>query len=220
MVAPNLPSSADDPAPLEDANLAGYVNRVCQVIDAEPNPVILVGHSMGGVVVTQTAEARPERIQELVYISGFLLVDGENLITFLDENKHLSGDELVLSGMTIAKDGHTASFDQSLAQAVFYNTCSNADASWAASQLRPQPIAVYEDSVQISDARYGSIPRVYVETLRDRAIDPAYQKKMYKRTPCRRIVTYDTDHSPFLSAPAKLAMTLTRLAQEPLAKHL
>jgi pimeloyl-ACP methyl ester carboxylesterase len=213
-VAPNLPSSADDPAPLEDANLAGYVDRICQAIDVEPDPVILVGHSMGGVVVTQAAEARPERIRQLVYICGFLLVDGENLITFLDENKHLAGDELVLSGMTVAEDGRTASFDPAVAQTVFYNTCSDADASWAASQLRPQPLAVYNDSVRISDARFGSVSRVYVETLWDHAIDPAYQKKMYNRTPCREIITYDTDHSPFLSAPAKLAATLTRLAQD------
>ena len=211
-VAPNLPASADDPAPLEEANLAGYADRICQVIDVEPEPVILVGHSMGGIVVTQAAEARPERVRLLVYICGFLLIDGENLVTFLDESKHLAGDELVLSSMTVAEDGRSARFDPAAAQAVFYNCCSDADAAWAAGQLRPQPLAVYDDPVRITEARFGSVPRVYVETLQDRAIDPAYQMKMYERTPCREVITYDTDHSPFLSTPEDLAATLIGFA--------
>ncbi len=213
-VAPNLPASADDPAPLADANLAGYAARICEAIDAADEPVILVGHSMGGIVVTQAAEQRPERVRLLVYICGFLLVDGENLVTFLDQSKHLAGDELVLSSMTVAADGRTASFDPAAAQEVFYTCCSDADAAWAAAQLRPQPLAVYDDPVRISAARFGRVPRVYIETLRDRAIDPAYQKKMYARTPCREVITYDTDHSPFLSMPKELAATLIELAQE------
>ena len=36
--------------------------------------------------------------------------------------------------------------------------------------------------------------------------------KMYERTPCREVITYDTDHSPFLSTPDALAATLIGFA--------
>lgn len=211
-LAPNLPASADDPAPLEEANLAGYANRICGVLDRQTEPVILVGHSMGGIVITQAAEMRPERIRTLVYVCGFLLVDGESLVTFLDQSKHLAGEELVLGNMRIAEDGKTATFDQRAAKDVFYNRCADADAAWAAGQLRRQPLAVYQDKQRITTERFGRVPRIYIETLRDRAIDPAYQKKMHQRTPCREVIALDTDHSPFLSMPDRLASILTGLA--------
>ncbi len=210
-VAPNLPASAGDPAPLGEANLAGYTNRIAEVIDRESEPVILVGHSMGGIVITQTAELRPERIRLLVYVCGFLLTDGDTLVGFLDASKDLAGDELVLNNMRIAEDGQTASFDPNMAQTVFYNCCRDEDAAWAAGQLRPQPLAVYKDPLRITDGRFGRTPRVYIETLRDRAIDPAYQKKMYTRTPCREVIALDTDHTPFLAMPEAFAKLLIGL---------
>jgi pimeloyl-ACP methyl ester carboxylesterase len=210
-VAPNLPASADDPAPLGEANLAGYARRIAEVIDRQSEPVILVGHSMGGIVITQTAELRPERIRLLVYVCGFLPVNGEDLLTFLDESKGLAGEELVLKNMRIAEDGKTATFDPTAAKDVFYNCCRDEDAAWAAGLLRPQPLAVYQDKVHITDGRFGRVPRVYCETLRDRAIDPAYQKKMHSRTPCRQVIALDADHTPFLAMPEAFAMTLMGL---------
>src|SRR5437868_5719798 len=50
--------------------LASYADRVCQVLAAQPEPAILVGHSMGGMVISQAAEQCPERFGQLprVYI--------------------------------------------------------------------------------------------------------------------------------------------------------
>ncbi len=59
--APNLPASGGDPAPIENADLASYATRVAGVIDGIAGPVILVGHSMGGIVTSQVSELRPDR---------------------------------------------------------------------------------------------------------------------------------------------------------------
>ena len=205
VLCPTLPGSADDPLPADQATLDRYVERICTLIDAEPEPVILVGHSMGGIVVTQTAERRPERISQLAYICGFILVDGESLVRFLDESRDLAGEELVLNNMVVAPDGLTARFPAERAPAVFYNCCDPDDARWAASRLAPQPLAVYETPLRLTVENFGRVPRIYIETLQDRAIDIAHQREMTGRTYCRRIFTLDTDHSPFLSMPRETA---------------
>src|SRR4051812_41407012 len=51
----DLPAHGADPTPVADATLAGYVDRVGEEIDAVGRPVILVGHSMAGIVISQLA---------------------------------------------------------------------------------------------------------------------------------------------------------------------
>jgi pimeloyl-ACP methyl ester carboxylesterase len=80
IVAPDLPGHGQDKKPIPEITLKAYTDRVCQVLDELSDPVILVGHSMGGVVITQAAEYRPGKIKKLVYVSGFLLQNGEFLL--------------------------------------------------------------------------------------------------------------------------------------------
>ena len=56
VVAFDLPAHGEDTTPVEQVTLASYTDRVVAVLDAQSEPVILVGHSHGGVVITQVAE--------------------------------------------------------------------------------------------------------------------------------------------------------------------
>jgi pimeloyl-ACP methyl ester carboxylesterase len=55
------------------------------------------------------------------------------------------------------------------------------------------------------------IPRYYIKCERDRAIPIALQREMQKESPCRQKFSIDADHSPFFSAPDKLADILSRI---------
>jgi len=57
------------------------------------------------------------------------------------------------------------------------------------------------------------VRRTYIECLRDRAIGPATQKRMYTELPCEKVVSMGTSHSPFLSEPEELAGHLDSLAR-------
>ena len=205
VLAPNLPASGGDPAPIENADLASYATRVAGVIDGIAGPVILVGHSMGGIVTSQVSEQRPNRLLAAIYINGLLLRNDESLGSFLDANKALNVDDLVLKNMKVSADGQTATFPPEKAAEVFYNTCTAADADWAKSQLTPQRTKVYGDKLQLTPERYGKVKRFYVKGAKDHAVSPLYQDAMLKNTPCDQVFTLDGDHSPFLSAPDKLA---------------
>src|SRR5512135_2022364 len=65
-IAVDLPGFGRDRTPLCEVSLQSYVDRVCAAIDEQRGRVILVAHSRGGIVISQTAEQRPERVESLV----------------------------------------------------------------------------------------------------------------------------------------------------------
>ena len=67
----DLPGLGNDPAPVSGITLDSYVNAVKDVILSVNEPVVLVGHSMGGLIITQTAELVPDRVQALGYLAAF-----------------------------------------------------------------------------------------------------------------------------------------------------
>src|SRR6185295_5208657 len=77
VIAPDLPSLGTDKTPVNRVSLALWRDHVSAIIDATPEPVILVGHSRGGIVISEVAEHRPDRIRTLVYLTAFLVRAGE-----------------------------------------------------------------------------------------------------------------------------------------------
>jgi pimeloyl-ACP methyl ester carboxylesterase len=57
-------------------------NDICQIASAQSEPVILVGHSMGGVPITQAAEECSNQIGALVYMCAYLPRNGDSLTTW------------------------------------------------------------------------------------------------------------------------------------------
>jgi len=74
-------------------------------------------------------------------------------------------------------------------------------------------LAPFATPLALSEENFGQIPRAYVETLQDRAVSPPFQKEMYKKLPCQKVVSMTTSHSPFFSAPEELAGHLEFLAR-------
>jgi pimeloyl-ACP methyl ester carboxylesterase len=96
--APDLPGHGNDKTPIPEISLQAYADRVCEVLDAQSEPVILVGHSMGGGVISQAAEYRPEKVKTLVYLAAFLLRNGESLLqVFMGDTDSLLLPNLVRS---------------------------------------------------------------------------------------------------------------------------
>lgn len=213
VLAPNLPASGGDPAPPENADLDSYATRIAGVIDALAGPVVLVGHSMGGIVAAQVSERRAHRLAATIYINGLLLRSGESLVSFLGAHGSLGVEDLVLKNMQVSPDGTTATFPPAAAPGIFYNTCDPADAAAAVARLRPQRMKVYGDPLELTEARYGSVRRFYVEGLNDNAVSLAYQRAMTEHTPCERVFTLEGDHSPFLYAAGRLAGMLDEVAR-------
>ncbi len=207
-IAVDLPGLGRDRTPLRDVSLQSYVDRVGAAIDQQPGRAILVGHSRGGIVISQTAEQRPARIEKLVYLAAFLLPNGQALLPgALEDTRSLLLQNLVVD----EKQGYMTVKEAAYREAM-YGDCSDEDVALAASLLTPEPIAPCVTPLDLSERNFGQVPRVYIETLGDDALTLAAQRKMVAAMPCERVISMDTAHSPFFSAPQELADHLASLS--------
>jgi pimeloyl-ACP methyl ester carboxylesterase len=196
----DLAGHGRDRTPAKEISLITYVRQLEAVLDSEPEPAILVGHSHGGVVITQAAEYFAERIRSLVYVSGYLPANGQSLLDWA----YRDAGSRVVRNVTPSGDGLTLKVTAEVAREAFYEDCSPEDAAWATALLVPEPISSFQTRLAISEERFGSLPRLYVKCLRDRVVTVALQERMLAQTPCE-VLTMDTGHSPFISAPVELA---------------
>ena len=76
VVAPDLPALGRDRTPVNRVSLATWRDFVCEIVDALPEPVVLVGHSRGGIVISEVAEHRPTRFARSSISRLFCARDG------------------------------------------------------------------------------------------------------------------------------------------------
>lgn len=206
-VAIDLPGSGADETPADQVTLADCAQRVAEILRAG-EPAVLVGHSMGGVVVTQAVTLARDSIDRIVYVCAFLPRDGESLQS-LAGTPEGAGDQ-IQAHMVVRPP--VAILPPDGARIACYGTCSPQRADWAIERIGPQPLAPMATPVALSGE--DTLDRHYILTTEDRAILPALQRKMSHDTPCREIAEIASDHSPFLSATDELVALLHRFAQD------
>jgi pimeloyl-ACP methyl ester carboxylesterase len=203
----DLPSGGVDLTPAAGVTREQQTARVVALLDELREPVVLVGHSAGGMVISTVAEARPDKIERLVYLSAFLLPNGASPVAEAarDEGSTLSAH------LQFSPDG-TIVVDPSARRDVFYGDCDDRDVALAQSLLRPIGLRTTTDLLVLG-AGFERVRRFYVSCLRDQAISPAFQQRMYTALPCERVLTIPSDHSPFLSHPGALLRALMTIAR-------
>jgi pimeloyl-ACP methyl ester carboxylesterase len=206
--APDLAGLGADRTPLVGITLATWRDQIVALIDAAREPVVLVGHSRGGIVISEVAEARPDKIARLVYLAAFLLGDGETV----SRTMRADGTSLILPNLIVFEDGISSIVRSEALAETFYGDCTPEEVAHAKALLRPEPVLPNRTPLRLSAERFGRVKRAYIATAADRAVPPALQSKMYTALPCDKLITMDTAHSPFLSAPATLALHLAMLA--------
>jgi len=160
---------------------------------------------MGGFAISRAAASSPELFSALVYLSAFVPAPGEWLIRLARRDP-----DSLLRRATALRPTHLH-LRPAFAKDAFYAHCSDADVGWATSRLRPDPLLPL---VQRFPAHPElKIPRAFIECAFDKAISLPRQRAMYQRFPFDRVISMDTDHSPFLSAPEPLAEHLASLSE-------
>ncbi len=210
VIAPDLPAHGADLTPISARPYEMYVPKVCEVLDRLADPAILVGHSSGGMIVSEAARRRRERVRSLVYLSAFLLPPGKTP----RDAMQIDNESILPASLEIDMEKGVSIVKAACARRVFYEDCTDEDAAWAIRQLQPEPLVPPGPSAP--EAAGGEpvprIPRFYIECLRDKALGPRTQRWMYTESPCDAVYSLPTGHSPFLSAPEALTQILLEIA--------
>ena len=190
----DLPSSTHGAHP--NTFLGDDAHEVVEIAKLD-GPVVLVGHSYGGAVITEAADRIPN-LERLVYVAALVPALGQSasetiqevpVRTLLDEAIEVEGDHLRLN--------------PARAIAALYQDCTDEVAAWAVSNLSIQTIASLRSPRSSFDVE---VPSWYVRCSLDQAVDPALQDVMAAR--CDEVATLVSGHSPMLSQPVALCELL------------
>lgn len=207
VVTLDLPAHGTDETPTASATLQGYTDAVVEVLDSASQPVILVGHSMGGIVVSQAAEARPDKVNKLVYLAAILIDDGQSLFgdaAAMPDTSATLGSyfEPSVDGLAL-RDGWIEN--------AFCPDCSTDDMALIKAHQRLEPLDPLGTPIHVTQEKWGSVPRVYIETLQDLSLGTAKQRAFYNALPCEKVISTDSGHCPFLTKPDELSTALLAL---------
>ena len=205
VVGVDLPGR-DDPSAVARATLDDFVGAVVSSVEAVEDPVVLVGHSLAGITVTQAAEHIPHRLRRLVYVAAFLPTNGQSLLDLAAIPEFATS--LALHHQSVDLDAGVSSIAPGHARETFYGRTEDPLAAAAAERLVPETLALTAAPVRLTPSGAGSVERSYVECLDDRAIPIGAQRVMHRAAGVEVVHTLDADHSPFLSRPVELAAVL------------
>ena len=209
VIAPDLPGMGKDKMPLDKVDLSRWTMFVTDLVAQSFDAVVLVGHSRGGIVISEVAQLVPDRIQTLVYLAAFLVPNEKTLADMLALGPARPVSE---GAVQMEPGGTTSTIAPGKVVPVFYNTTPEPLAKRATELLTREPMVSFVTPIKTTDARFGKVKRAYIECLQDNAIPIELQRKMQAALPCKPVVTLDTDHSPFFSAPGALAQALLDIA--------
>lgn len=190
--------------PITDPQAGGlaYATAARDAFQDCPDDMVLVGHSMGGLVIPVVATLRPAA--RLVYLCAALPEPGRSFVEQMaddpEQRTAAATDGRILDGTG------TMTYPPEAARRIFYHDVPDELARWAESQLRPQ---VQRAMTEVTPLRaWPDLPSTYILGREDRCLDPSWQRRNVPRRLGITPLEIDGSHSPFLARPRELAEML------------
>ncbi len=234
-LALDLPGHGHQRMPARKVTLDRCVEEVLRCVDALPaqERVVLVAHSRNGIVISQAAERLPDRIAGLVYLAAYLVPDGRSMMDYaLTDTESLVVQNLevalapkyfpfltrlfrskplrLLCSLLLPEAFQIHRLRRSAYFEALYHDCPSEITRLAEALLEAEANWPGFAPLRLQRERFGSVPKIYVECLQDRAVTLPLQRRMLGETPCDQVFSLDTSHSPFFSQPGLLLDVLIK----------
>lgn len=193
-----------------DVTLQDYESAVVAALDAVDEKVILVGHSLGGLIISAAAEKRPQKIECLVYLAAFLLQDQQSVLDISVQDS----TSLIFPNISIDSSSRIVHLNPDHVEDLFYENTPAESIILSRKLLTPEPLLPLSALLSVTDENYGSIDRYYIATGYDKAISPYIQESMYTASPCKEVFHINSGHSPFFSNVPQLKNILSNISKD------
>jgi pimeloyl-ACP methyl ester carboxylesterase len=215
VATPDLKSHGYDATPYSAVTgMADYCAPAENIILNASEPVVLLGHSLGGTTVSYLGEKHPRRIRRLIYLAAYMCGAGRSVFDYSQLPENAEGEGRLLLDPAGPQDGAAIRVDD-VAQfkSVFYADCSERDVRVSmANASRVNPLAPMLWQSTVTAGNFGSVPRAYIECTQDRSVPLALQRRFQQDLPGAEVRALASSHSPFFSQPEALADIIAELA--------
>ena len=206
VVAVDLPGAGERVN--EKATISSWRAAMAEVIQ---DGDILVGHSMGGFVISLAADEVPEKVGRLIFLSAAVPIEGMAMtdttpiddywtrITGLTFDQYAKVVDLPTQGSVIAMTSPDAS------NKLFYHDCSAEDQAWAFEHLTPLPMEATTTPLNLPRFWQAPIPRDYILCTDDRSHPIQWDNEFMQRLGLSVNFGIISSHSPFISRPTETA---------------
>ncbi len=208
----------------QEERTAIVVDAVSALARETRQKVVLVGHSLGGVTISQACEKVPHLIAAVVYITGFMLPPGMTALAMLFDTSMkdslmkelLVADPRDIGAIRVNFRSEDPDYRALIREAYFNDMGEDAMNSLHLMNC-DEPLMASLVPPRVTAGRFGTLPRHYVRCALNRAVPPAGQDKMIAMTDAAMgnatIVHHmEASHLPFNSDPDRLSEILVSIA--------
>jgi pimeloyl-ACP methyl ester carboxylesterase len=198
--------------PDDSATIAGFLSTIA-------GPIVLVGHSYGGAVITNAATGNPN-VKALVYVDAFLPAQGETVLPLAGPNSALAVDPTTVFDFVPYPGAPAGDIDLYLKQNVFLTSFANKVQPQTARLLyaAQRPFALSAGNEPSGVPAWKTIPSWDLIGTKDLIIPPAEQRFMAERAGAR-ISTVNGGHLALVSNPGAVSGLITKVARQVASAH-
>ena len=198
-----------DKTPFGQITMDDYTNAVIKTIKQYNQPVILVGHSFGGMVISTVAEAIPGQIKTLVYLAAYLPRNGDNLLSLSGLDKYsILGKP---GNFVVSQDQTTASIPKDVFPTAFCPDCTPDQLKVVAASQLDEPLPPPVTKLVLTDKNFGSVQKDYIMTAQDVVVSPQLQALMMSYTPVNKVFAVNAGHAAYITVPDQLTKILLQI---------
>jgi pimeloyl-ACP methyl ester carboxylesterase len=200
----------------EDRSRVGLeqaISSIARYIETNQLSAIrLAGHSYGGMIISGIADRMPQRLARLIYINGFVPLDGECLndmvpahyIALFDALAAATPDNTVILPFDIWREAFINDADLALAQSSY-------------AQLNPHPYRTFTDKITLRRPLAElAVGKSYLNCQQDIALPHGmpWHPRLSERLGLFRLVECPGSHEMLFSNPALLAQTIMNAGRD------
>ncbi len=209
VIVVELPAHGSDQTSPAQVSIDSYSQKVIDAINTTEGKVILVGHSMGGIVVSEVAEKIPSKIQKLIYVGAFVPANGQSLM----ELSMMDKQSLLGASIVPSQDQLTLDVKKENLINIFCQDATKDEQEMVLKNYRAEPATPFTNKVTVTDQNFGSVDKYYIHTTQDHAVGIDLQNQMVKAANITHVYSVNTGHCPFITQPAEITKLLLQIAK-------